>query len=260
MAKDVSPETSAELAPRAQTVLLFGAFLLALAAWIYLCFVARNGLVHGADTSGWFASQPAAGAAFGWRALTAFEASAWGGIALLAIPVVLTIVPFMAPRAWRGTMALVAAGGAAITAALLATSGTGWFYLPAVAALVCAYFLPLIISGERPALGRTNWNLVGALVITLPGILLVGAMATGTFAWQPVTLGIAIGCVSLATVFARGIRWVSLTIGLLGLAAMIAGVVDGGMLLLVFWVLGGFWVVVGLTAFVSTGHVKHAGR
>lgn len=254
MAKDVSRETSAKLADRAQLMLLLGATLLALTTWVYLCFFLRNG----ASSTSWFAVQPATGATFGWRAITPFEAGAWSEIATLAIPVVLTLVPFIAPRTWRSNMALVAAGGSAITAMILAQGGIGWFYLPAIAALVAAYFVPVILGGTRPGLSRTNWWLVGALVIALPGILLVGAMAAGTFAWSPVTVGIAVGCVALAAVFASGIRWVALVVGLLGLAAMVAAVLDGGMLLLAFWVLGGFWVVVGLTTLVATGHVKRS--
>ncbi len=245
MAKDVSPETSAKLADRAQLVLLIGATLLALTTWVYLVFL------HGAGF------MPAR-AGVGPLVRTMFEAGAWGEIATLAIPVVLTLVPFIAPRTWRSNMALVAAGGSAITAMMLAQGGIGWFSLPAIAALVAAYFLPVILGGTRPGLSRTNWWLVGALVIALPGILLVGAMAAGTFAWSPVTVGIAVGCVALAAVFASGIRWVALVVGLLGLAAMVAAVLDGGMLLLAFWVLGGFWVVVGLTTLVATGHVKRS--
>ncbi len=233
-----SPET--RLAQRGQNMLLLVSILLALLTWIYLCFVDRTGLVS-----------EAAGA----ESLTASQLGAWSDIALISIPLVLTLVPFIGPKQWRPMLALVGAAGAAIVAMLLALNGVGWFYIPAIAGLVAAYFTPLVTSGQRPGLARTNWNLVGALLVALPAIVLVGAMAAGTFAWRPVPAGIAIGCVALAAVCARGTRWVWAVVGLLGLAAMVFAAFDGTSLLMAFWVLGGIWVVTSLTALVGSARV-----
>lgn len=244
MGADVSRGASDQRAERAQLILLSAAVLLALMAWMYLCFWSQGGLVTGYATVAEVTRTP-------------FQAGAFGDIALLAIPLALTLVPFISPRAWRSKLTLIAAIGALIAAIVLALNGVGWFFLPAIAALIAAYFVPATMGGQRPGLARTNWYLLGAIVVALPGILLIGAMAAGTFAWSPVTVGVASGCVALAAVLARGIRWVALVVGLLGLVAMVASALDGGLLTLAFWVLGGFWLVTGLAALVAAGRVKH---
>ena len=97
------------------------------------------------------------------------------------------------------------------------------------------------VAGRRPS-PALRWTAAG--IVAFPQAWIVVALAFGPIGLTAVGALLAIVALGLAVLVGRGHRWAYAAVAVLGLAAVVAGSIDQGMLSVAFWVFGGLDVVI----------------
>ncbi|GHD45150.1 DUF1700 domain-containing protein [Mycetocola manganoxydans] len=170
------------------------------------------------------------------------------GVALLPlVPALLALLPLLSgslrlPVSWLGAVLVT---GFSIVAGL----SIGGFFVPLALLMWTAVLVPLWIRrGASPVVGR-SWRIVGALLMVAPALLGIGGALTGTFLDPGAPFWIVtILAIGVSVLFALRVRFIDVTVGVLGVAIMGLAVFDAGLLVLAVWWGGGLWLVIGLSA------------
>ncbi|MGO1411570.1 DUF1700 domain-containing protein [Microbacterium sp.] len=178
-------------------------------------------------------------------------------IAMFVVPVVLAALPLVLPRASGYVVA--ALGAVAVTAlALLALVGMlpdasplsqAYLLLP-VGFAMCATAIVPPVTRLSPR-WRTGSRMIGAVLTMIPAVLpLMGTLSGAVeMTWVPL-VSAAVGLV-MGVLYAWGHRAVCIVLATLGAVVLIAALIDLGMMFLAFWVVGGWWLALGMGGFAA---------
>ncbi|MFT4218481.1 MAG: hypothetical protein QM619_15035 [Micropruina sp.] len=171
---------------------------------------------------------------------------------LLLIPASVAAAPLLVSRRHRDRVGLVAAASVTLFA-LVSGATVGFFFVPLVLVQWAAVLVPRALSRGFDLRSRPLWRVVLAVVLALPGVLLTAGMLSGAVAadWGGAGLGAVV--LAVAGLVAAGLRPAFIVVAVLGALGMIGTVVDPGLLLAATWLLGGLWLVLGLTGAALTG-------
>lgn len=191
-----------------------------------------------------------------YTSATLFEQMGIGVGLLPLIPAALTLLPLLLPVRWRG-IAGWAVAGLTVVFAFATGFSIGAFYAPLALLLGAAMLVPLWIRrGRRPVSGRV-WRVVGALFLAFPATVALGGLVTGSVQDAAPPLWIAfIAVLLIAVLFALRLPYLDALVALLGVALMLLGIFDGGMLLIAVWWAGGLWLGIGLSGIAARGGLR----
>ncbi|WP_433346629.1 HAAS signaling domain-containing protein [Microtetraspora malaysiensis] len=173
------------------------------------------------------------------------------GLAMLTLlPALIAAVPFALPARARGVAGVV--GAVVLTALTFVWGEIGLYYFPLVLLLWAATIVP---SAVRRGIGRVavrSWHLAAAAFVALPGLLAAFSAAAGKVGlnWVAVALFV-VGPLVLGVLCACGIRAGYAVTALAGALVMILAMVEPGFLFAAFWLLGGLYLMIGASGFVS---------
>ena len=190
------------------------------------------------------------------RTATLFEEMGIGIGLLPLLPAALVLLPLLLPARARAAAGWTVA--ALITAfAVIAGFTIGGFYLPLALLLWGAMLVPGWIRRGRNRITGRIWRVAGALGMALPAAFAFSGLATGTFQDASTPFWYTAFVVLLLSVlFALRLPFVDLVVAVLGVALMLLGVFDGGMLLMALWWAGGLWLVAGLCGAAARGGIR----
>ncbi|WP_054684018.1 DUF1700 domain-containing protein [Microbacterium sp. No. 7] len=239
----VAPGGSHPTAPeRALRLLMIAALVVAVATAVYVSFL-LPAFVTVTDTS------PSVGTVFG---------SYGAGAALLTlVPAVATALVLWAPRRLRRPFLVVLAIVMTVVS-LISGFTIGGFFLPHTLLLWAAVIVPPVLERGLTARGSLAWRIAGAVVLASPALLAVSALASGAVVFTPGALIAPLVAIACAVLLFWKRRWASLAVAAVGASLMLVAAVDGRLLVLLFWLVGGVYPTVGLTAFVAH-HLKRVG-
>lgn len=183
----------------------------------------------------------------GTRIQTLFDQLGAGAILLALLPALLALLPLVLPRSLRQPVAIA---NAVVVSLLALISGftVGLFYVPLAVLMWAAVVVPWRVLHGLDLATSLLWRIFGGVLVCAPGLLLVSGLITGTIVFSWGTLALVLVSVVLGVLFALGWRPVYAVIALLGMTAMVLGMVDLGLLTLAVWWVGGAWLAIGLSA------------
>lgn len=174
------------------------------------------------------------------------------GIALVTLlPAVLALLPLALPVAARRPVAWVNAVVVTV-GSVVAGFTIGGFFVPVALLMWAAILVPGWVRRGGSAIGGRIWRTVGAILILIPAVFMLVALATRTVMDAGAPMWIAMILIAaVGVLFGLRLRFIDVTVAVLGVALMVLAVVDAGLLLLAFWWAGGLWLVIGLAAAVG---------
>ena len=185
------------------------------------------------------------------------EPDDWVGVAQMLLPlapILITLVPLGLPAGRRSPTGLVVASAVTLIAAVgsFTGGGLGGFYAPSALLLWAAILVPRWVASGRDAGTGRAWRIGGAFAIALPAFALLGGLLTGSLQ-DGIALqwAVLIGVTALAVLFALRVRFTDWIAAGLGAALMGLAVIDGGILTLAFWWVGGLWLAVGICSIAA---------
>ncbi len=237
-------------AERAGRLLHWAALALAVVTAVFVTFVMPM-YTTGVEVAGTEGTEEAI-----YRTATLFEEMGIGIGLLPLLPASLVLLPLVLPARLRGIAGWTVA--ALVTAASIVAGFTiGGFYVPLALLLGGAMLVPVWIRRGRRRVSGWIWRIVGALALALPAVFTFSGLFTGTLQDASTPLWITLFVVILvAVLFALGLPFIDLIVAVVGVALMLLGVFDAGMLLMAFWWAGGLWLAAGLCGLAARGRIR----
>lgn len=178
-------------------------------------------------------------------------AGAGPGLEVLAfVPALLAVLPLILPRRARMPVAVANAAAVAILAAISYAS-FGLLYVPLAVLMWAAVVVPWRVAHGLDLVRSPLWRVFGALLLALPGLLLLGGMLSGSLGFAVPSLFVALATVLLAVLFALGVRIAYALVAAVGLVVMVLAMLQVGLLALGVWWAGGAWLAIGLSALAT---------
>lgn len=169
---------------------------------------------------------------------------------LASIPMLLAVLPLVAPRRLRLHIGVTVALVLAILVALFPTT-VGVSYLPLAVCAWAAVVVPWRVAHGLDLATSPLWRLFGGLLAASPGLALIGLGAIGMVRVPLEGMILALVFLLLGGLFGVGLRAGYYAVVLLGVVIMLYFCVFGMTLNPLIWWVGGMYLVIGLTAIAT---------
>lgn len=170
------------------------------------------------------------------------------GMALLAfMPALLAVLPLVLPQKARMPVAVANAVAVGVFAAISFNS-IGIFYVPLAVLMWAAVVVPWRVAHGLDIARSPLWRIFGAVLLALPGMLLMGGMITETILPEMSAVLTVAAILVLSVLFAFGLRAAFYLIAAIGFAVMALAMLSPGLLAIAFWWSGGAYLAIGLSA------------
>lgn len=176
---------------------------------------------------------------------TLVEAVGWAGALVTLVPAVLLLVPLLVPERLRSA-ARVGAGVVLTAFVLLGIATIGAFFVPTLVLAWAAVLAPGTCEASES--GRRAWRVVGALLIVASVIALEFSVGMGTVEIDPFAVVLGAASIVVAVGFGLGRTWAYVASAVGGAVLLVLAAASESMLMLAFWLAGGFWLAFGIAA------------
>lgn len=166
---------------------------------------------------------------------------------LAALPMLLAVLPLVIPRKLRLPVGVMVAVALVILVALFPTT-VGISYLPLAACAWAAVVVPWRVAHGLDLSTSPLWRLFGALLAASPGLALIGLSTIGIVRVPLEGMIIAMVLLLLGGLFGAGLRAGYYAVACAGAFIMLYFCVFGLALNPLIWLVGGMYLVIGLTA------------
>lgn len=230
-------DAAEQRAERGWKVLQGAALVVAVLIGVVVAFIMRpqTGLLDGGETS---------------AGDTYFEENGLLAALTAAAPALLVAAPLAFPRRLRLAVAIACAALLTVGSLVGGLFVLGSFFLPPAMLAWAA----LIVWARQVRTGfGFGWRIAGGVLAALPALGAFGTLFNGGASVGLELMGWVIVAVvlALAVMIVLGHRWAGWVLAAIGAAALITGLISGGLLTLAFVWLGGWWLTIGLAHAVA---------